>query len=268
MKKKGPTITVSFSLINLMLLMSVPVWADVPMDLKSPFPKTVIILRSGKIEYIEKAGLLKLEGDVLEVTKSNGSLAIVSKNQVLGVLPTRPEKIEERDVKAAKDAVAFLQKAQAQLPNEPVCSSQEIEKWEKEISSAKDFHAEQSKVQEQELENKRMDSHRKKLGVAKERAETRAIVESKPVGTNDPTPAPKQEVAKTTWPGLNSEKKTGKRFWANRCRRKIKVRTPFMWSSRGRIIGILIFFLKRRLSKKSNLKACVIPSETRKRLRF
>ena len=206
MKKKGPTITVSFSLINLMLLMSVPVWADVPMDLKSPFPKTVIILRSGKIEYIEKAGLLKLEGAVLEVTKSNGSLAIVSKNQVLGVLPTRPEKIEERDVKAAKDAVAFLQKAQAQLPNEPVCSSQEIEKWEKEISSAKDFHAEQSKVQEQELENKRMDSHRKKLGMAKERAETRAIVEKKPVGTNDPNPAPKQEVAKTTWPGLNSEK--------------------------------------------------------------
>ena len=68
MKKKVPTITVGFGLISLMLLMSVPVWADVPMDLISPFPKTVIILRSGKIEYIEKAGLLKLEGDVLEVT--------------------------------------------------------------------------------------------------------------------------------------------------------------------------------------------------------
>lgn len=48
MKKKVPTITVGFGLISLMLLMSVPVWADVPMDLKSPFPKTVIILRSGK----------------------------------------------------------------------------------------------------------------------------------------------------------------------------------------------------------------------------
>lgn len=203
----GSVFTIRLGLISLMLLMSVSVWADVPLDLKSPFPKTVIILKSGKIEYIEKVGLLKLEGDVLEVTKSNGSLAIVSKNQVLGVLPTRPEKIEERDVMAAKDAVAFLQKAQGQLPNEPVCSDQEIEKWEKEISSAKDLHAEQSKKQEQELENKRMDEHRKKLGIAKERAETRAIVEKKPVETNDPTPAPKQEVAKTIWPGLNSEKK-------------------------------------------------------------
>jgi len=157
MKIMGSACTIPLGLISLMLLISVSVWADVPLDLKSPFPKTVIILKSDKIEYIEKAGLLKLEGDVLEVTKSNGSLAIVSKNQVLGVLPTRPEKIEEKDVGAAKDAVAFLKKAQAHLPNEPVCSSQEIEKWEKEISSAKDFHAEQSKIQEQELENKRME---------------------------------------------------------------------------------------------------------------
>ena len=52
------------------------------MDLESPFPKKVIIVRLGKEEYIEKVISVKDQGDVLEVIKSSGTLALVSKNQV------------------------------------------------------------------------------------------------------------------------------------------------------------------------------------------
>ena len=104
------------------------------MDLESPFPKKVIIVRLGKEEYIEKVISVKDQGDVLEVIKSSGTLALVSKNQVRGVLSTRPEKLEEKDVVEAKAVVARLHKAQAELPNESACSNEEIEKWEKEIA--------------------------------------------------------------------------------------------------------------------------------------
>ena len=238
------------------------------MDLESPFPKKVIIVRLGKEEYIEKVISVKDQGDVLEVIKSSGTLALVSKNQVRGVLSTRPEKLEEKDVVEAKAVVARLHKAQAELPNESACSNEEIEKWEKEIALAQDYHAKQGKLQEEDRENKRLEGHREKLRLAQQKAETRAITSKKSVGTNEPTHAAKQELGKTTWPGLNSEKKTGKKFWANRCRRRIKVKTPFMLSSRGRIIGALIFFLRRRLLKELILRACVTHWETRKQLRF
>ena len=177
------------------------------MDLESPFPKKVIIVRLGKEEYIEKVISVKDQGDVLEVIKSSGTLALVSKNQVRGVLSTRPEKLEEKDVVEAKAVVARLHKAQAELPNESACSNEEIEKWEKEIALAQDYHAKQGKLQEEDRENKRLEGHREKLRLAQQKAETRAITSKKSVGTNEPTHAAKQELGKTTWPGLNSEKK-------------------------------------------------------------
>ena len=108
--------------------------AAVPIDLQSPFLKTVIYQKkiggygAGPIEQKEVArGIQK--NDLYEFQKEDGTLFLVSESEVLGVLPVFPSlrtPCKKNDVEAA---IGFLEKAKSSLPGQPGVSEPVLEKW-------------------------------------------------------------------------------------------------------------------------------------------
>lgn len=108
--------------------------ATAPIDLQSPFLKTVIYQKhiggygAGPIEQKEVARGIR-KNDLYEFQKEDGTLFLVSESEVLGVLPVFPSlqtPCEKKDIEAAID---FLEKAKSSLPGQPEVSGPVLEKW-------------------------------------------------------------------------------------------------------------------------------------------
>lgn len=108
--------------------------ATVPIDLQSPFLKTVIYQKkigdygAGPIEQKEVTQGVKKDG-LYEFRKADGTLFLVSESEVLGVLPVFPTlqtPCEKGDVEAA---LRFLEKAERILPQQPEVAKPVLEKW-------------------------------------------------------------------------------------------------------------------------------------------
>ena len=108
--------------------------ATIPIDLQSPFLKTVIYQKkiagygAGPIEQKEVAQGLKKDS-LYEFRKADGTLFLVSESEVMGVLPVFPTvqtPCEKGDVEAA---IRFLEQVRGNFPNQPEASEAVLEKW-------------------------------------------------------------------------------------------------------------------------------------------
>lgn len=108
--------------------------ATVPIDLQSPFLKTVIYQKkigdygAGPVEQKVVTQGVKKDG-LYEFRKADGTLFLISESEVLGVLPVFPSletPCEKRDVEAA---IRFLEKARGILPSQPEVAEPVLDKW-------------------------------------------------------------------------------------------------------------------------------------------
>lgn len=108
--------------------------ATVPIDLQSPFLKTVIYQKNiggygaGPEERKEVVQGEKKNG-LYEFRKADGTLLLISESEVLGVLPVFPSletPCEKGDVEAA---IRLLEKAKGIFPGQPEVAEPVLEKW-------------------------------------------------------------------------------------------------------------------------------------------
>ena len=105
-------------------------WAQVPMDLNSPFNKTVLLSdRLGKVEEMEVLRG-KISGNELEMVKPDGSLLLVSRGRVLGVLPKLPADGLAFTQQDAQKALALLRTAGRDWANRVETSGRTLAMWE------------------------------------------------------------------------------------------------------------------------------------------
>jgi hypothetical protein len=104
-------------------------WAGQPIDLDSPFSKTVIFKnRLSQIEEFEvRRG--KSVGENLELIKLDESLLIVPKATVQAVLPKLPAEGAAFTQEDAKKAYSLLQAAEPDWPNRPETSARALAAW-------------------------------------------------------------------------------------------------------------------------------------------
>jgi hypothetical protein len=113
------------------LLSSLSLWADVLIDLESPFLKTCLIQENagGITEKVVRKG--KDCGDVLEFEKEDGALLVLPKKEVLAVLPMLPLPDMRYLQSDSERALAVLKQGQKIYPQRPEVAPEAIAKWEK-----------------------------------------------------------------------------------------------------------------------------------------
>ena len=104
-------------------------WAEVPLDLDSPFQKIALIQeKSGEIdEKVVQKG--KRNADMIEFEKEGGGLLVLPSHQVLAVLPRLPgANLAYLQSDVAK-AIKVLEQAQAQFPQRPELQASTLQEW-------------------------------------------------------------------------------------------------------------------------------------------
>lgn len=108
--------------------------AEAPLDLDSPFLKSVIYQKkiagyeAGAIEKKQVLAGQKKE-EFYEFKKEDGSLFLVSNAELIGVLPLFPETEIPCEKPDVAKALAFLEKARATLPQQEEVSEASLQKW-------------------------------------------------------------------------------------------------------------------------------------------
>lgn len=113
------------------LLVVAAVRAEAPMDLASPFHKTVILeSRVGRLEEFEilRASVV---GENLEMVKLDASVLLAPRQHVRAVLPKLPAEGARYTQKDAQRALALLKVAQREWPDRPETSARALTVWEK-----------------------------------------------------------------------------------------------------------------------------------------
>ena len=104
-------------------------WAGVPMDLDSPFVKTALIKGvAGAVEDRE-VSKAKIIGDKIELTKSQGGVALFPMSDVVGLLPKLPDSGVVYQLKDVDEAILFLESLPAELKQKPEASAETLQKW-------------------------------------------------------------------------------------------------------------------------------------------
>ena len=104
-------------------------WAGVPMDLDSPFVKTALIKGvAGAVEDRE-VSKAKIIGDKIELTKSQGGVALFPMSDVVGLLPKLPDSGVVYQLKDVDEAILFLESLPAELKQKPEASAEILQKW-------------------------------------------------------------------------------------------------------------------------------------------
>ena len=129
--------------------------AGAPMDLDSPFLKIALVKGvAGAVEDRE-VSKAKIIGDKIELTKSQGGVALFSMNDVFGVLPKFPDGGVVYQLKDVDEAIRFLESLPAELKQRPEASTEVLQKWKDLRKPAEEADAkrrdEENKVQEEML---------------------------------------------------------------------------------------------------------------------
>jgi len=104
-------------------------WAGAPMDLDSPFLKTVILLN--RYNQIEEAEILQaeIEGENLKMRKPDGTLIVANKAKVLGILPRLPSPDLTYTQAQAQRAYQVLVSARQDFPGRIETSASVLSTW-------------------------------------------------------------------------------------------------------------------------------------------
>ena len=112
-------------------LVAAAAWAETPLDLDSPFQKTVILEnRLGKQEEFEILQA-KVVGENFEMVKLDSSLLLAPRKNIRAVLPKLPADGARYTQKDAQKALALLRAAQREWPDRPETSARALALWEK-----------------------------------------------------------------------------------------------------------------------------------------
>jgi hypothetical protein len=108
--------------------------ADVPLDLRSPFFKTVLYQKkiggyeAGPVERKEvRSGEIK--NRIFEFQKDDGTLFLISEAEVLAVLPVFPSSQTPCEKADVADALALLERSKASFPGQEEVAEATMEKW-------------------------------------------------------------------------------------------------------------------------------------------
>lgn len=138
---------------------SLSLWAEVPMDLDSPFLKVALVKgKTGEVETreIQQA---RLVADGVEMKKVDGGVAILPVEDVVAILPLLPKADGPYTAEQAEGAIHLYQKASPELLQKAGIASTGTQNWEKlkerllEIKSQKEKEERRNK-EAQEAETK------------------------------------------------------------------------------------------------------------------
>ena len=124
------------------LLAAAAVRAEAPMDLDSPFHKTVILeSRIGQREEFEILRA-KLVGENLEMVKLDASVLLAPRQHARAMLPKLPADGARYTQKDAERALSLLRVAQKDWPDRPETSARTLAVWEQLATGASPFERE------------------------------------------------------------------------------------------------------------------------------
>ena len=104
-------------------------WAGVPMDLESPFLKIAVVRgATGALEDRE-VSKAKIIGDKIELSKSQGGVALIPMSDVAGLLPKFPDVGVVYELKDVNEAIRFLEALPEELKQRPDASIAVLQKW-------------------------------------------------------------------------------------------------------------------------------------------
>ena len=104
-------------------------WAGAPMDLESPFLKIALVKgAAGAVEDME-VSKAKIIGDKIELTKSQGGVALFPVSDVVGLLPKFPDGGVVYQLKDVDEAIRFLESLPAELKQRSEASTEILQKW-------------------------------------------------------------------------------------------------------------------------------------------
>ena len=110
-------------------LFSASLWAEAPMDLESPFLKIAVVRgATGALEERE-ASKAKIIGDKIELSKSQGGVALFPISDVAGLLPKFPDVGVVYELKDVNEAIRFLEALPDELKQRPDASIAVLQKW-------------------------------------------------------------------------------------------------------------------------------------------
>jgi len=112
-----------------LVLFSAGLWAEAPMDLESPFLKIAVVRgATGALEERE-ASKAKIIGDKIELSKSQGGVALFPISDVAGLLPKFPDVGVVYELKDVNEAIRFLEALPEELKQRPDASIAVLQKW-------------------------------------------------------------------------------------------------------------------------------------------
>ena len=104
-------------------------WAGAPMDLESPFLKIAVVRgATGALEDRE-VSKAKIIGDKIELSKSQGGVALIPMSDVAGLLPKFPDVGVVYELKDVNEAIRFLEALPEELKQRPDASIAVLQKW-------------------------------------------------------------------------------------------------------------------------------------------
>jgi hypothetical protein len=126
-------------------LFSAGLWAEAPMDLDSPFLKTALVKgATGAIEEREVTKA-KIIGDKIELSKSQGGVALIPMSDVAGLLPKFPDVGVVYELKDVNEAIRFLEALPEELKQRPDASIAALQKWKDLKKSGEELEANRRK---------------------------------------------------------------------------------------------------------------------------
>lgn len=115
--------------VILFVLMAVMAKAEVPMDLDSPFSKTVVFSNAlGQKEMREVVGVEK-KGSLVELRKADGTFFVLPEDKLVAIVPKLPNAGQKYTREDASKAYLFLQKTQPQLSGMEEVSPAALKAW-------------------------------------------------------------------------------------------------------------------------------------------
>lgn len=150
------------------LLLGPSLWAEVPIDLDSPFEKAVLIKsQTGETEKKIVKKIRLIEKNYEGVTQE-GSLCVVAQDTVAAILPVCPTGIQGVDSQSVRSAIQFLEKVPEELRKQAEITPKVMVLWDELLKSvlASEIQLAQEERKKSEAQ---ADQTRVKLSLEKEK---------------------------------------------------------------------------------------------------
>ena len=136
-------------------LFSGSLWAEVPMDLESPFLKTALVKGAGGVIEEREVTKAKIVGDKIELTTTKGGVALFPVSDVFAILPKLPNTGVVYQLKDVDEAIRMLEFLPVELKQRPEASTEILQKWKDLRKPAEEADAkrreEERRAQEEKL---------------------------------------------------------------------------------------------------------------------